>query len=142
MTAREYFEDVARAVREHRDAELLLEFGPESGPDGCGGADPSAGGPVVSRFASDERAREVMRATEETIGEALRRIEELRRVFSRKADAVGLRYVGLMSWPQVASELGVTDRTARTWCAQMFDWVDSLGWARLRDGRGIAEDTI
>ena len=93
MTAREYFEDVARAVREHRDAELLLEFGPESGPDGCGGADPSAGGPVVSRFASDERAREVMRATEETIGEALRRIEELRRVFSRKADAVELRYV-------------------------------------------------
>lgn len=139
MTAREYFEDVARAVREHRDAELLLEFGPESGPDGCGGADPSAGGPVVSRVVSDERAREVMRATEETIGEALRRIEELRRVFSRKADAVEMRYVDLMAWRDIALELGVYERTARLWCAQMFDWVDSLGWARLRSGRGVAE---
>lgn len=139
VSAREYFEDVSRAVREHRDAELLLTYGPPSGADGCGGADPSSGGPVMARVVSDETAREVMRATEQTIGEALRRIEELRRVFSRKADAVELRYVDLMAWRDAALELGVSERTARLWCAQMFDWVDSLGWARLRSGRGVAE---
>lgn len=139
ICARDYFEDVSRAVREHRRAELLLEFGPEPGAGG-GPCDPSAGGPVVARLVSDEMARESMRATEAAIGEALGRIEELRRIFSRKADAVELHYVDLLPWDAVAERLGRSRRTAIAWRDEMFDWIDSIGWARLRGGVGFAED--
>lgn len=137
ICARDYFEDVSRAVREHRRAELLLEFGPEPGAGG-GPCDPSAGGPVVARLVSDEMAREVMAATEDEIGRALAVVGGLRRVFSRKADVLELHYVDLMGWEDVAGELGVGRATAMRWRDELCDWVDAVGWARAREGVGFA----
>ena len=139
MTAREYFEGVSDAVRSHRRAELALAFGPEPSGFGGGPADPASGGPTASRALANERARSEMEQAERAIGEGLARIEELRRIFSRKADAVELRYVDLLPWAQVAEELGVDKRTAMRWRDELFDWVDSFGWARLRLGMGTAE---
>ena len=135
MTAREFFEAVAEAVREHRQAELTLEFGAQSGSGGGGDGD----GPVWARVASNADAREKMGRTEGIIGEGLRYIEGLRRVFSRKADVIEMRYVDLLPWDAIAGELGVTRMTANRWMHEMFDWVDSVGWAHVADGSGVAE---
>lgn len=139
MTAREYFESVADAVRSHRRAELALAFGPEPCGGGGGPADPASGGPTASRALANERAREAMERSELAIGEGLARVEELRRIFSRKADAVELRYVDLLPWDDVGRELDVDRRTAMRWRDELFDWVDSFGWAHLRVGTGAAE---
>lgn len=139
MTALEYFEDVSRAVREHREAELTLTFGPARTGAPRGPSSPSSGGPTVSRFLSDERAREVLRSTEATIGEALGRIGGLRIIFSRKADVLELHYVDLVPWDGVASSLRVSRATAMRWRDELLDWVDTAGWARTREGVGFAE---
>ncbi len=139
MTAREYFEGLSDAVRRHRRAELLLEYGPARPACPAGGG--SVEGPTMARAASNEAARRAMERAEEEIGEGLERIEWLRRIFSRKADAIELRYVDLMPWHRVAEEIGVDSRTARRWHDELLDWVDSFGWARVRLGVGIAEDS-
>ena len=139
MTAREYFEAVARAVREHRDAEVLLQFGPARSGTAGGGGDPRSGGPVAARFASDELAREVMASTEAVVGEALALLEGLIDLFGPKALAVELHYLDGLRWADVAAELDVGESTARLWCAQVFDFVDSAGWARAREGVGMAQ---
>lgn len=128
-TAREYFEDVAEAVRQHRQAELILAFGPPR----RSGAGAGISDPVAARAASDESARATMDATEQRIGEGLRRIGELRRIFARMADVVEMHYVDLMPWGDVADEIGIGERTAKRWCGNVFAYIDSVGWAHLRN---------
>ena len=136
VTAREYLEGVASDVRAHRRAELLLTFGPASGGmrGGSGLTDP-----VQARFESDERARAAMARTEETIGEALARIDGLRTLFGRKADVLEMRYIDLAAWDEIAAELGVDKRKAHRWHDMVCDWVDSFGWARASRGYGTAQ---
>lgn len=137
VSAREYFEQVADAVRRHRDAELVLAFGAPR-PRTIGGSG-FGDGPVVARVISDERALGEMRATEEIIGEALRYIEGLRRVYCRKADAMEMHYIDLMPWADVADEMGRDARTVMRWRDELCDWCDSVGWAHVADGTGTAE---
>ena len=140
MTAREFFQDVAKAVAEHREAELALLYGPPRRPGAPGGGGVSS--PVEARVESNEKAREVMAATEEVIGRGLRRIEELRAVFGEsRAEAVELHYIDLVPWDDVAAEMGVGRATVFRWCDLMFDWIDSYGWARLALGVGTADDS-
>lgn len=140
ITAMDYFEAASAAAREMREAELVLQFGPDACGASGGAGDPSSGGPTFARFVSDEQARATIDACGRTVGEARKRCAELRLIFSRKADAVELHYVDLMPWEEVAAELRVSRRTAIAWRDQMFEWVDSLGWAHLRSGVGSAED--
>lgn len=138
MTAREYFDAVAHAARELRAAQLVVEFGPARG-EGGGRPDPSSGGPTAAQAAAVIEAQERIDACTDTIGDALALIEGLRLVYSRKADAVEMRYVDLMPWDGVAAELGVTERTARRWRDELFEWVDAVGFARAKAGVGFAE---
>lgn len=135
--AREYFESVADAVRRHRDAELVLAFGRPAHVK-VGGRS-MGDGPVWARVVSDERALAEMRETEHVIGEALRYVEGLRRVFSRKADVIELHYIDLMSWADVAAEMGRTRQTCMAWRDQLLDWCDMVGWAHVAAGTGVAE---
>lgn len=128
-TAREYFEDVAEAVRQHRQAELILAFGPPR----RGGAGAGISDPVAARAASDESARATMDATEQRIGEGLRRIGELRRIFARMADVVEMHYVDLMPWGDVADEIGISRVTVIRWNNNIMDFIDQTGWAHLRN---------
>lgn len=128
-TAREYFEDVADAVRQHRQAELILAFGPPR----RGGAGAGISDPVAARAASDESARATMDATEQRIGEGLRRIGELRRIFARMADVVEMHYVDLMPWGDVADEIGISRVTVIRWNNNIMDFIDQTGWAHLRN---------
>lgn len=137
MSAREYFESVADAVRRHRDAELILTFGMPR-PRTIGGSG-FGDGPVVSRVVSNERALETMRTTEDVIGEGLRYIAGLRRVFASKADVLERHYIDLLPWADVAAEIGRDSRTVMRWRDELCDWCDAVGWAHVADGTGTAE---
>ena len=138
VDAREFFEGVADAVRRHREAELILQFGSPSGAKvGSGGG--YGDGPVVARIMSDERALGVLRETERVIGDGLRYIAGLRLVWSRKADVIEMHYVDLMPWADVAAELHIDRRTAMRWRDDLFAWCDLVGWAHVAAGMGNAE---
>lgn len=140
MTAREFFEQVSAAVRDGREAEMLLEYGCGGGGSGGGPvrrSEPSD--PVQARFDADEAARARLESAMGTVADGLRVVAGLRRVYARKADALELRYVRLMGWRQVGEALGVDARTARRWADIMLDWVDLVGIARAAMGEGVAQ---
>lgn len=140
MTAREFFDQVSAAVRDGREAAMLLEYG-------CGGCGNGGGpvrrsepsDPVQARFDADEAARARIESASGTVADGLRVVAGLRRVYARKADALELRYVRLMGWRQVGEALGVDARTARRWADIMLDWVDLVGLARAAMGEGVAQ---
>ena len=136
--ARFYFEhDVESAVREHRAAELVLAFGePRKGE---GGRSSLPGDPTARAAESAARARATLASTEETIGEALARIEGLRQVVGDHAIVLEMRHVDLMPWADIASQLGITTRTARRWRDVACDWADTFGWAHAVQGVGSAQ---
>ena len=138
MDAREYFEAVSQAVRQHRAAELVLQFGePRSG---SGGVSSSAVSDPTARAAeAAARAKRTMADTEEVIGGALARIDGLRMVVGRRADVLEMRYIDLMAWPEIAEGLGVSPSTARRWHDVACDWADAHGWAHVAEGVGGAE---
>lgn len=138
MSAREYFDSVAAAVRLHRHAELQLLYGPPSG-NGGGGSSSDHSDPVAARALSNEAARADLSATETVIGEALERIEGLRGLFGDKADVIEAHFVDLAPWTDVAADFGVTERTVRRWYDGMCEFADSVGWARVLLGEGFAE---
>lgn len=140
MTAREFFDQVSAAVRDGREAAMLLEYGCGGGGSGGGPvrrSEPSD--PVQARFDADEAARARLESARGTVADGLRVVAGLRRVYARKADAVELRYVRLMGWRQVGEALGVDARTARRWADIMLDWVDLVGIARASMGDGVAQ---
>lgn len=132
MTASEYFAALADAVREHRQAELILAFGqPRAGDPGSSGC--YAVDPVFSRMVSNDSARDVLDATEETIGDGLRVIEGLRRVYPGMAEVLELRHIDLLSWKDVADSLHVSVSSARYYQETIFKFVDVVGLARVRE---------
>lgn len=140
MTAREFFDQVSAAVRDGREAAMLLDYGCGGGGSGGGPvrrSEPSD--PVQARFDADEAARARLESARGTVADGLRVVAGLRRVYARKADALELRYVRLMGWRQVGEALGVDARTARRWADIMLDWVDLVGLARAAMGEGVAQ---
>ena len=133
--AREYLAWVDEARRSLELAERDLENGPPRG-----GAPARGGGdPVLARVLFDEDALARRAAARAALDEARRRIGWLRSVHPGMADVLELRHVRGLGWAEVAGELGVSESTARRWHRVMVDWVDSFGWSRARDGRGVAE---
>lgn len=142
MTAREFFDQVSAAVRDGREAAMLLEYGCGGGGSGGGPvrrSEPSD--PVKARFDADEAARARLESARGTVADGLRVVAGLRRVYARKADAVELRYIRLMPWQDVADAMGIGRRTAIAWADQLLDWVDCVGVARAALGSGIAQDS-
>ena len=140
MTAREYLEGVSRALAAARAAQDAALFG---APGGGGHDAPRSGlpcGPTESRALALVVASARARAAEAEAREARARIAGLRLLFSRKADVLELRYLRGLGWDDVAAELGVSRRTAIRWRDELCDWVDAHGWARARDGVGMAEE--
>lgn len=132
MTASEYFAALADAVREHRKAELLLAFGQPRGGDSVGGS-ASVSDPVLARAISDEEARAILEATEDVIGDGLRVIANLRRIYPGMAEVLDLKYIDLLTWSEVATTLHIGSSTARLYQSLIFKFVDSVGIARIRE---------
>ncbi len=134
--AAEYFAQVDEAREALERAERDLELGPPR----RGGM--AAGGlcdPVLARALFDADAEMRAAQARKVLKEAQTRIGWLRQVYTRKADVLELRYLRGMTWEQAAGELGVSPQTARRWQGELFNWVDSFGWARARLGQGTAE---
>lgn len=131
MTASEYFAALADAVREHRKAELILAFGQPRGDPGGSGC--YAVDPVFSRLLSDDAARETMAATEEIIGDGLRVIEGLRRVYPGMAEVLELRYIDLLSWRETADAMHASVSSVRYYQDVICRFVDTVGFARIRE---------
>ena len=137
MDAREYFDSVEAAVREHRAAELTLAFGEPR--RGQGGRSSLPGDPTARAAESSARARATLDRTDAVIGEALRRIDGLRLLVGRKAEVMELRHISLMTWPDLARELGISESTARRWHDVCCDCADAYGWAHVVNATGGAE---
>lgn len=149
MTAREYFDGVRDAVRRRREAELFVEFDgddwrPPRAP-GVGVGDPTANAAVYRADVLAERldeARREIESCEEVIGGALELIAGIGAALGGRgapyADVLELYYIDLMTWGDVANELGCSDRYCRMLRNVALDWVDAVGLPRARGGEGIA----
>lgn len=52
--------------------------------------------------------------------------------------ALDLYYIDGLGWPEVADEMGVSERTCRKWRDAALDWLDFVGDANARRGMGRA----
>lgn len=132
MTASEYFAALADAVREHRKAELLLAFGQPRGGDTVGGS-ASVSDPVLARAISDDAARAILEATEDVIGDGLRVIANLRRIYPGMAEVLELRYIDLLSWRETADAMHASVSSVRYYQDVIYKFVDAVGFARIRE---------
>lgn len=130
-SAREYFEALSQAVRELRDAELVLQFGRprEQGAGGTGPGDPTA---REAGERADASAR--MEAAEEVIGDGLRVIEGVRQTLGEDyGDVLEGRHVDLKAWDALAWDLDLSRTTCRRYHAVALDWCEYKGVAWLRE---------
>ena len=132
MTALEYFRALSEAVRAHRDAELVAQYGRPRVMSGGGGSTP--GDPTARAAAETLEAQADMARAQEVIGDGLRVIEGIRRTLGEDfGDVLDARYVDLQPWDLIAMEQGVTRQTARAWHDAALDWFDFKGVAWLRE---------
>ena len=76
-------------------------------------------------------------ACEECVGEALGLIDGVRRAFETPWWRVlELYYIDGMAWQDVAADMGVNEKTCRRWRDAACDWLDFVGEASARMGRG------
>lgn len=135
--ARAYFRDVSEVVCLMAEARAVIDFGPPRRPRTGGRSDPAT---RTSEAEAVMEARATVEWCEDEVGEALRRIEGIRRALGgRYGDAIEARYVDLMAWRDVADELGVGESTARRLASAALDWCDAVGWAHVVAGLGVAE---
>jgi hypothetical protein len=132
VTALEYFRALAEAVRAHRDAELVAQYGRPRVAGGGGGSAP--GDPTARAAAETLEAKADMARAQEVIGDGLRVIEGIRRTLGEDfGDVLDARYVDLEPWDLIAMDQGVTRQTARAWHDAALDWFDFKGAAWLRE---------
>lgn len=135
--------DAARdAVVEHRRLECALASGPARRHHE--GRQSGHGDPTFSAVARAGDIGERLGALEEQISEVGEVLAGCRKVFPRLADAAELHWLGIdgapLPWREVGRELGVSASTAAAWADTVIDWVDSVGPANARLGRGRAEE--
>ena len=146
--AREVFESAAKAARRLTvvDAELDALSEAWRHGDWLGIASKGTHGDPTSAEASYrmgrskalESERESLRATVEDARTLARGVGEL--LGKGYEDALLYRYVESRTWAEVADALGVCLKTAHNRVSVACDCVDGLGAARVRAGRGMAED--
>lgn len=148
MTASEYFDSVADAVRRHRNAELVAMHGqPRSFTAGRGSA---ISDPTFCAMDEHMAALAEMRRMEAVIGDALVVIEGIRASLPRTgpscAEALELRYIDgpasmfrVMPYAEVGKRLGVHQTTALLWCRTALDWCDHKGLAWIREVAACAQ---
>lgn len=132
MTALEYFRALAEAVKAHRDAELVAQYGRPRVAGGGGGSAP--GDPTARAAAETLEAQADMARAQEVIGDGLRVIEGVRRTLGEDyGDALEMRFVDLMSYRDMAREASCSHQTALNRVGVGLDWTDRWGVAWLRE---------
>lgn len=144
MRAREVF-GAARAAAK-RIEELQFLCGME-GPAPGGGKGPGpknavsdpTGSAAEWRIEDLADLRRELEACEAVVGEALALIDGVRKAMETPWWRVlDLYYIDRLEWGDVAEELGLSVRTCYRWRDAAFDWLDFVGEANARMGRGRA----
>lgn len=112
---------------------------PRLGPHGTSGgqSDPVYAG-ALRRMAARGRLDALLRERadlEATVGDCMAVIHGMERALGEPtARTMELRYVDGLPWSEVASELGVTERTALRRRSVAVDWLGDVGMAAARAG--------
>lgn len=148
MTAREYFE-AARAAQRHIDGRLAAlrimrerEGVRAQGYEAVGRSvisDPMA--PVRARMDAEAQVCEELAECERIVADAravCRGVRAANRAHPVWGDALELRYLDLMEWDRIGRALGLSGSGVRQACRAALNWVDMVGVAAAREGRGLA----
>lgn len=118
-----------------------LEFGPTR--HATPGHSTSPGDPTLRAVERREALIAESEELERVIGDVGAVVVGCREVWSKLAYAVELHWLGIdgtpLTWRDVGAELGVSASTAMSWANVVVEWVDSVGVANARLGRGTAE---
>lgn len=58
------------------------------------------------------------------------------------ADAIHLRCVEALGWPEVAERMGCTARWCRTLCKAGYAYIDRVGWAAIESANEVEEEYV
>lgn len=142
MEARETFESARAAAARIEELRRLVEEarpprGRSGGPCGTHG-DPTASLAEYAVEMVPAMVRE-LKSCEAAVGEALALVEGVRRTIETPWWRVlELYYIDRLGWCDVAEEMGLSVRTCHRWRDAACDWLDFIGEANARSGRGRA----
>lgn len=140
--ARAFFEQTRDAVRRLDDVHALIMSGCDDwrpdGGRGSGIGDPTAAKAIRNVDVLADKL-DALRAEEreltDTIGEALALIEAVRDGLGEGyGDVLEWRYIDCCDWKRVQEEHGIKRHIGYYRVNVAFDWVDSIGFARLLRG--------
>ena len=144
MEARLYFADVRWAAVRLKEVEALIENDGEDWKRSKGTAAQLVNDPTGSAAMRHLSAVESLLVERESL---LQQIAEARGVVigigkGLGADhmiVMGCYYLDCMKWDEVSECMGITKRQCLRLRDTSLDWVDSVGYAHAKEGRGIAE---
>lgn len=142
--AREYFEHVSTLPRRIEEVNAAIVEGGEglrprprhgghSGPH-----DPTAAR-AIGHMEAVERLEFELESMQAEIAEAHRVCVGVSRAMGDNYGSVlEMYYIDLLTWDEVAAELGAAKRTCIRWRDVACDWVDAVGIPRAKAGQGFA----
>ena len=140
--ARAFFEQTRDAVRRLDDVHALIMSGCDDwrpdGGRGSGIGDPTAARAIRNVDVLADKL-DALRAEEreltDTIGEALALIEAVRDGLGEGyGDVLEARYIDCWQWERVRDDYGIPKSTGHHLLNVAFDWIDSIGIARVLRG--------
>lgn len=144
MTAEEYFRAVLQAVKDIGLARMRLDT-VRIGRSGQGGrpsgiSDPT--GQMAQAIIKAEQDLELsIKGMEQTIADGKQTINGVGKALGQRAAAIlHLRYIDAKPWKQVARELDLSASRVYEEHRAALDWVDFVGIANAKLGRGRAEE--
>ena len=132
--SRVYFARIRRAIKEMDECRIIIDEGADAIASGGGGAGGGEHDPTAARALflamHDDRVREAAKARllvlEDTVGDALKVIERVRRgLGERYADCLDFRYIDGLSITETAERMDVSVATVKRDTNIAHDWIDS-----------------
>lgn len=137
---RDDLEAARDAVRERARLGAELDAGPRHHAAGGGSRASSPGDPTFEACARVMGALDRIAALDWVVRDASLTLDGCEAVMGRRASAARLHWLGDLTWREAGERLGVAESTARLWADQVVEWVDWVGVANARAGRGRAEE--
>ena len=149
MNAREYFDSVRASVLAYRRLRARVAYMRsrcgvraqrlDAMPRGSGASDPmdAVDERMDAEAAAAEEARRLLASVDD--GRAVCRGVRLANPSMRWGDVLEARYCDAMDWSDVARVSYVSESRARSDAAAALEWLDMVGIASARDGRGSSE---
>lgn len=144
VLARQRFEETRRAVKRLDDIQWMImnnceEWKPPTVGTRPGTSDPTARQAIYTVETLAGKLEQLHREEHELIafiGQSLVLIESVRRgLGERYAYLLEARYIDLLDWPTITADSGIVRQNGNYSIHVAFDWMDSIGEARLARGQ-------